>query len=67
MSTFRAMGDVARALKSSVASDSSFRSVSTRVLLRTGVSILEPRPDQVRDPVAIDKVMNALVSMGYAL
>jgi len=61
------MGDVARALQSSVPSDSSFRSVSTRVLLRTGVSIREPRPDQVRDPAAISKVMTALVSMGFAL
>lgn len=67
MSTFRALGDVANALRSSIKNDSSFRSVSTRVLLRTGVNVREPRPDQVRDPVAIGKVMTALVDMGYTL
>ena len=67
MSTFRALGDVADALQSSVKSDSSFRSVSTRVLLRTGVNLREPRPEQVKDPVAFGKVTTALADMGYAL
>lgn len=39
--------------------------VCTRVLLRTGVNIKTPRPDQNGDRTAIDKATVALVDMGY--
>jgi len=39
--------------------------IVTRVLLRTGVSLRSPRPDQVRDPIAIAKVTAVLTELGY--
>jgi len=41
--------------------------ISTRVLLRTGVSIKAPRPDQNRDATAIANVVAALADMGHRL
>jgi len=41
--------------------------ISTRVLLRTGVSLKTPRPDQNRDSAAIANVVAALADMGHRL
>jgi len=41
--------------------------ISTRVLLRTGVSLKTPRPDQNRDATAIANVIAALADMGHRL
>ena len=41
--------------------------IVTRVLLRTGVSLRNPRPDQAKDPVAIAKVTAVLAELGYPL
>lgn len=67
MATFKTLGEVSTALHRSVPADSSFRSISTRILLRTGVNLREPRPDQSANPVAIAAVVAALVSMGFTL
>lgn len=66
MSSIRDLNEVATALQSSVG-PAVFTPVVTRVLLRTGVSIRSPRPDQVDDPVAIARVVAALADMGYRL
>ena len=39
--------------------------ISTRLALHTGVSLRNARPDQMRDPVVIKKVVDALAEMGY--
>ena len=41
--------------------------IVTRVLLRTGVSLRNPRPDQARDPIVIAKVTAVLTELGYSL
>lgn len=41
--------------------------VCTRVMLRTGVSLRTPRPEQGRDPAVITKVLACLAEMGYPL
>jgi hypothetical protein len=41
--------------------------VSTRVALRTGVSLRNIRPDQMKDPALIQKVLEALSEMGFKL
>jgi len=41
--------------------------IVTRVLLRTGVSLRSPRPDQAKDPVAVAKVVAVLTELGYSL
>jgi hypothetical protein len=65
--SFRSIDEVARALRSAVASDMAFGSVSTRVLLRTSVNLRTPRPDQIKDPAAVSKVVAALGDLGYQL
>lgn len=39
----------------------------TRVLLRTGVNVMSPRPDQRTDPAAVDKVLAALADLGHRI
>jgi hypothetical protein len=41
--------------------------ICTRVMLRTGVSLKSPRPEQERDPATIAKVLSCLSEMGYPL
>ncbi len=41
--------------------------VLTRVALRTGVDIRQPRPDQERDPAVVTAVLGTLASMGFPL
>jgi hypothetical protein len=36
-------------------------------LLRTGVSLRNTEPDQVRDPIVIAKVTAVLTELGYSL
>jgi hypothetical protein len=67
MTSFTALDKVAAALLSVVGDELSFRPVCTRVLLRTGVNIREPRSDQITDPVAVHRVVTALTAMGYVL
>jgi hypothetical protein len=66
MSSFQGLNEVAATLRSTVG-EAVFGPVSTRVLLRTGVNLRKPRPDQIKDPVALGKVLTALLDMGYRL
>lgn len=66
MSSLRNLDEVAATLLSSVG-QAVFGPVSTRVLLRTGVSLRSPRPDQLADPAAVAKVVSTLADMGYRL
>ena len=43
----------------------SFKGVTTRVLLRTGVALRPPKPDQDKDPMTVRKVADVLAEMGY--
>lgn len=66
MSSLRNLDEVAAVLLSSVG-QAVFGPVSTRVLLRTGVSLRSPRPDQMADPATVAKVVSTLADMGYRL
>lgn len=66
MSSFQGLDEVAATLQSTVG-EAAFRPVSARVLMRTGVNLRAPRPDQLNDPIALGKVMTALLDMGYRL
>jgi hypothetical protein len=46
--------------------DKALNAVCTRVMLRTGVDLREPRPEQRTDPVLIGEVLESLLLMGYA-
>jgi hypothetical protein len=41
--------------------------VCTRVMLRTGVNIRSPKPEQQRDRAVIAKVLVTLAEMGYPI
>lgn len=40
--------------------------VCTRVMLRTGADLRNPRPEQNTDPIVINEVLESLLVMGYA-
>ncbi|MCG2801611.1 MAG: hypothetical protein L6311_05870 [Cellulomonas sp.] len=66
MHSLQDLDEVATSLQTSVG-PAVFGPLASRVLLRTGVSLRKPRPDQVTDPVAIAKVIAALADMGYRI
>jgi hypothetical protein len=41
--------------------------ICTRVMLRTGVNLKDPRPDQLRDAALVAKIVAALADMGHRL
>lgn len=45
----------------------SLGAVLTRVMLRTGVNLRDPRPDQVRDAALVTKVVGVLADLGHPL
>jgi len=59
--------DLARLLEKQLGSPASFAAVSTRLMLRTGVNLRQPRPEQLGDRAIAEKVRAALADMGYAL
>jgi len=67
MSSFTALDGVYDALQAATGNETRSRMVATRVLMRTSVNLLKPRPDQMRDPAAIKQVIGALGEMGYQL
>jgi hypothetical protein len=57
---------LAAALERHLNNTASFMAISTRILLRTGVSIRQPKPGQNADAGAVTKVRAALADMGYS-
>lgn len=56
---------LARALEAELRNAASLGAVTTRVLLRTGVNLRKPTPQQDGDAAAVEKVRSALADMGY--
>jgi hypothetical protein len=59
--------DVLAQLRTTLASDLALGPLCTRVMLRTGVNLRAPRPDQLRDAALVGKVISTLSEMGYPL
>jgi len=59
--------EVIVALSRQVHNDLALRPVCTRVMLRTGVNLRAPRPDQIGDKALLGKVVGTLSEMGYKL
>jgi len=62
----KSLDDVLARLKSQVGNDLALAPVCTRLMLRTGVNLRKPRPEQLLDGSLISKVVDALSAMGYA-
>lgn len=56
-----------KALEGRLQNAASLGAVTTRVLLRTGVNLRKPTPQQDGDATAVEKVRSALADMGYDL
>ncbi len=68
VATVATMVDVLSGLKNQLGGDDpSLGPICTRVMLRTGVDLRAPRPDQVSDPAPVGKVVAALSEMGFPL
>ncbi|GAA1984481.1 hypothetical protein [Catenulispora subtropica] len=63
------LGDVVSLLRSRYFPDNerALTTICTRVALRTGTDLRNPRPDQYADPVAISNVLSTLLVLGYSL
>lgn len=59
------LGQVLAELIKEVGSEFLAAPVLTRVVLRTGVNLKQPRPDQRNDRAAIENVVAVLNEMGY--
>jgi hypothetical protein len=65
--TASSLTDLAARLERQLGSASSFGAVSTRVLLRTGVNLRAPKPEQINDRAIVAKVSAVLTEMKYTL
>jgi hypothetical protein len=61
------LDDVLASLRRQLATDVSLGPVCTRVMLRTGVNLRSPRPDQVDDGALLTRVLATLGEMGYVV
>lgn len=59
--------ELAKTLENKLGNPTSFRSISTRVLLRTGVSLRDPAPEQDRDAQVVTRLRQVLTEMGYQM
>lgn len=57
---------IAAALKGKL-DNASYLALSTRVLLKTGVNLRDPKPHQDADAGVVAKVTKALTDMGHAV
>jgi hypothetical protein len=67
MAPARSVSDLAGRLERHLANPASYGAVITRVLLRTGVNLRTPKPEQTTDPAVVSRVAGALTEMGYRL
>jgi hypothetical protein len=56
--------EVRQALDKLLQNEATLRTVAARIILRTGINILEPKPQHIRDSAAINKVCDNLKAMG---
>ncbi len=63
----RDLDQIKRELLSQLRSDSKFSFINTRVILKTGVSLREYKPEEARDPDVVAKVLGVLAEHGFNL
>jgi hypothetical protein len=65
--TATSLTDLVTRLQRELGNPISLGPVVTRVLLRTGVNIRTPKPEQITDTAVVAKVSAALAELGYKL
>ncbi len=63
----RTMDEVRAALVQHLGDEARLVLLNSRIILRTGINLVEPRPAHRTDPVAIARVLSALREMGFEL
>ena len=63
--TVHNLTDLAARLQGDLNNPASFGAVITRLLLRTGVNLRTPKPDQVNDRAVVSRLSDTLAEMGY--
>lgn len=63
--TLGSLTDLAERLEKQVGNPAGFMAVSTRVLLRTGVNLRAPKPEQNTDGEVLARIQAVLAEMGY--
>lgn len=63
----KSLDDVLNSLRTLTGSDLAMRPICTRVMLRTGVNLREPRSDQKNDSGLVMRVTGVLEEMGYSV
>jgi len=61
------LADLAARLEKKIGNAASTSAISTRLILRTGINLRQPRPEHANDPAVVEKLRAALADMGYAL
>lgn len=67
MGTLHNLADVRAALKSKLSDESKLSMLNARVILRTGVNLMQPKPSQMHDPKGVSQVLMVLREMGFEL
>jgi hypothetical protein len=69
VTVIESLGDIVAELRARYFQDNerSLAAICTRVALRTGTDLRNPRPDQNTDPVAIANVLSTLLVLGYSI
>ncbi|HVQ92332.1 MAG TPA: hypothetical protein VMU51_14955 [Mycobacteriales bacterium] len=65
--TASSLTDLASRLQRELGNPTSLGPVVTRVLLRTGVNLRTPKPEQITDSAVVARVSAALAELGYQL
>lgn len=52
-------------LKATLKDEASLRMVNSRLILRTGINLIDPAPAQTADPHSVERVLGALRDMGF--
>jgi hypothetical protein len=61
------LGEVRAALLSKLGDESKLSILNARIILRTGVNLMQPKLSQINDPQGVSKVLSALRELGFHL
>lgn len=63
----KSLQEISAGLRNKLKTDILFGTVSTRVLLRTGVNLKQIQPEQNHNATLVEKVKKAVQELGYAI
>lgn len=61
----KTLSEVRQALGRHLGNEATLQTIGARIILRTGINLLDPKPQHQQDAAAINKVCETLKAMGY--